>query len=152
MVSWMEFVDLYMYVYMYFWEKRHRCVTLWLSIFREKWICNDTLSFYSFVSDYVWNWHVIVIYFMYGIEESNVIRENIFYNIWYIFREKQLRCENVFYCVFMTVRGTNTSWKPLIFFLNPFIWTFISLIIFHSVPILNRFIPLVIVTDITWVC
>ena len=41
-----EFVDWYMYVYMYFWERRRCCVTIWFYNFREKFLCHDTLTFY----------------------------------------------------------------------------------------------------------
>ena len=44
-VSWLGFVDLYMYVYMYFWDKWPLRVTLWLYIFGEKWIFHDKFHY-----------------------------------------------------------------------------------------------------------
>ena len=42
-VSWLGFLDWYMYVYMYCQEKRPICVTLWFSVFGERLIGNKIL-------------------------------------------------------------------------------------------------------------
>ena len=111
------------------------------------------LLFIRFVLASIWKWHALVMYFIYGIEESGVSRENLCYNIWYVFKDKQLRCENDFYHVFITVRGMTLSRSPLITLCySPFLRTFIYLTIFHSVQIFYRFIPLVSVYAIKCVC
>ena len=40
------FEDWYMYVYMYWWDKRPCCVTIWFHIFEYKLLGHDTLNFY----------------------------------------------------------------------------------------------------------
>ena len=42
------FEDWYMYVYMYWWDKRPCCVTIWLYISEYNLLGHDTLTFYSF--------------------------------------------------------------------------------------------------------
>ena len=42
------FVNWYMYVYMYFWDRWYHLVTVWIYIFGDKWIFHKTLTFYSF--------------------------------------------------------------------------------------------------------
>ena len=143
----------YMYVYMYCWEKQPRCVTLWLSVFGDKWLCHDTLIFYSFVSASIWKWKFVFMYFIYVIEEIDVNQENLSCIIWYICKEKQLCWEKYFYYMFISVRGMIISLSVLITICyRTFIRTYKSLATFQYVLIFNRFITLVSVTAITWVC
>ena len=101
------FVDWYMYVYMYGWDIWRHCVTIWLYVFGEKWLCRDTLNFYlsvwlyvfgdkwlfhdahtciHFVSSSSWKWYAIFIYSIYGIDENDVSRENLYYFIFHFNR------------------------------------------------------------------
>ena len=50
-------------------------------------------------------------YSIYGIEDKDNIQENLCYNISY-FKEKQLRCESYFYCVFIIVQVNDQVMKP----------------------------------------
>ena len=76
-----EFVDWYMYVYMYFWERQPRCVTLWFSVFREKRIGHDYLPFYSFC-------------FIFHLELTCSL--HVFY-LWYRGKRHQLRKTLLYY-------------------------------------------------------
>ena len=71
----------------------------------------ELLIFIHFVSASIWKWNALVVYFVFGIEESNVRREKNWYIIWYIFKETQLCCENSFYCAFITVKGDKNTIK-----------------------------------------
>ena len=102
------------------------------------------LLFIHFVSADIWNWHYLVMYSIYGIEESYVSQDNLCYPIWYICKDKQLRRENCVFLCLLLHRGTTTSWNHLItLFYSLFLHAFIYLAIFHYVSIFNGFIPLV---------
>ena len=91
-------------------------------------------------------------YSIYGIEESEASRKNLYYIIWYLCKWKQLNCENYFYHVFITSQGNGHVIKSLTnICLHPFPWKLIYLTRFNSVPIFNRLITLVSANSITCV-
>ena len=121
-----------MYVYMYFWERRPRRLTRWLYIFGEKWLGNDYLTFCSFFSASVWKWHAPFMYSIYGIQESDVSQENIYYIIWYLKRNNCV-LKNIFIVYLLLQRGLKTSLIPLI---TLFYITFLrTLILFDDISL-----------------
>ena len=118
-------VNWYMYVYMYCWERQTCNLNLWFSIFGEKWLGHDFLNFYSFVSYYLWKWHVIFMHYIYGIEESGVSWENLCYIIWYLKRNNCIVKTLFIACLLLQGRMT-TPWSHLItIFCTHFLRTFI---------------------------
>ena len=118
------FADWYMYVYMYLWEKRRCRLTVWLYVFGEKWICHDTLNFYSFCFIFrlkvTCSLHVLHLWY----RKTMPVKKTFI--ILFCIKEKQLRCDKYFYCVFIIVRGTTTSWSSLITICySPFLQKFI---------------------------
>ena len=89
------------------------------------------LIFILFVSALIWKLYFIFMYYIYGIGESILSRENLCYIIWCIFKQKQINCEKYFYCVFITVMEITTQPSPLITIYRPFIRTFIYLTRLH---------------------
>ena len=87
-----------MHVYIYFCEKQPRRVNLWFSVFEEKLLCHETLTFYSFFKASIWNLHALIMYSIYGIEEIDVSRENLCYILW-CKKRKQLCFETLLSCV-----------------------------------------------------
>ena len=54
-IFWLGLADRYMYVFMYLWKKPPHCVTLLVYVFGEKWLCHDSLIFYSFFQLPFWS-------------------------------------------------------------------------------------------------
>ena len=48
---------------------------------------HETLTFINFVSDFIWEWHDLFMYFIYAIEESDASQEHLCYVIWYLKRK-----------------------------------------------------------------
>ena len=99
--------------------------------------------FIHFYSASSCKWNAIFVYSIYGIEESDVSGENLYYIIWYLKRKKCI-VKNLFIMCLLLQRGINTPWIPLIIICySIFFQTFIYLEIFHSVSIFKGFIMLV---------
>ena len=65
---------------------------------------------------------------------------------YFVFKQKQVCCENNFYRGFIIVKGITASWSPLLnICYSSFLWTFIHVTRFQSVSIFNGFISLVII-------
>ena len=125
-----EFLDWYIYEYMYCWEIRNFCVTVWFYFFWAKCIFMTLVLFIHCVPSYVWKWHDLFVYSMYDTEEKISVKKTSF--ILFVIKEKH---------VFIIVRETNTSGSPLISILNShFFRTFIYLMRFQSVSIFIEFI------------
>ena len=141
-------IDVCMYIY--YWERWSRCVTIWLYFFGEK----MTLSWHSYFSSFFFGFHLEVTWSIYVFcvwyrGKQRQSRISLLY--YFLFKEKQLHCENfLLSCVYIISRGDKDAMK--LFnnsFYSPFPRTLIYLTIFYSVSIFNDFIPLVSVFAIT---
>ena len=102
------------------------------------------LIFIIFVSYSICKWHTLLIYYVYGIEESNSSQEKNPLLYYLVLKEKQLCLENYFYRMFNITKGNDHVMKPFNnYFYCHFIRKFIYLTTFHSISIFNGFIPLV---------
>ena len=114
-----------------------------LYFWRENDFFTTLLLFIHFVSASIWKWYDIFMYSNYGIDESDVSRENLCCIIWYLKRNNCI-VKNIFIACLLLLGETITSWSPLITLCySPFLRTFINLTRFHSVSIFNGFIMLV---------
>ena len=133
-----------MYVYMYFCKIKPCLVTIFFLFLERKWICHDTLTFYSFCFSFHLEGkcsHVLNLW--YRGKRRQYIKPLLYY---LEFKEKQLRCENTLIVFIIIIKRLKTSRSPLITnCYSQFLPKFIHLTIFHSVSIFNGFIPLVIV-------
>ena len=66
--------------------------------------------FIIFVSTYIWKWHDIDMYFIYGVEESGASRENFCYIIWDV-KINDCIAKNIFIVCLALQRGIATSWS-----------------------------------------
>ena len=137
---------------MYFWEKKPCRVTIWICVFGDKLLCHETFNFYSFcLSFYLEVTRFIFVLHLWHRWKQLKPRKPLLYYL--LFNDKQLRCENYFYHVFITVRQNEHVMKPLNnYFYSPFLQKFIYLKIFQSVSILNMFILSVRIYAIICVC
>ena len=138
-----------MYVFVYCREKRSSRVNLRFSIFGEKRLCHETLTFYSFCFslclEVTCSRHVLHLWYR---GKWPQLRKPLLYYLVYIRKDKQLHCENYFYYVFITAQGNDHVIKTLKTFFHLFLRKFIYLTIFHSISIFNGFIELMRVCDI----
>ena len=127
------FSDWYMYIYMYGWERWRHHVIVWLYVFGEKWLDNETLTFYSFCFSFHLEvtWYLCVFHLWY--RRNWCQSENLCYIIWYLERNNCV-VKTLFIVCLLLQRGMTTSGILLItFWYSTFIRTFIQLTKFHSV-------------------
>ena len=102
-----------------------------------KWLFHYTLTFYFFVSDSIWKWHTIFVYYICGIEESKVIQENLCYIILYVNRNN-CTVKNLFIVCLLFQKGMTTLRTPFInlfiipFFRRLFSWKYFILYQFST--------------------
>ena len=135
-----EWVCGLIYVCIYVFLRQPHCVTLWFYVFREKRIVHDYLPFYSFCfsfhSEVTCSLHVF--YLCYRGKRHQLRKPLLYYFDIYVNRNKCI-LKTLFIVSLLMHRIITTSCRPLITLCcSPFIWMFIYLKRFHSVPIFQR--------------
>ena len=125
------FEDWYICMNICIFEIRPHRIPFCLSIFGEKWVCRDSLTFHPFLFcfqlEVTCTLHLYVavfcvttsgLYFhvfrLWCRGKRRQLTKSLSYYL--VFKEKRLCCENSFYRVLIIVRGITTSWNPLITF------------------------------------
>ena len=144
------FADWYIYVYMYCWERRTLCVTLFFYISERNDCVTTILLFIHFTKFHLEVTSPHHVHSIYGTEESSASWGNLSFIIWYICKYKQLHYEKYFIMFLLLNRGMTKSWSFLItisivsLFGHLFIWWH-----FTMLPFSTGLITLVIVYAIT---
>ena len=141
------FLDLYMYVYMYGWERLFCCVTVWLYFFGENYLVMALLLFINFSAS-IWNWHALFVYSFYDIWGNDASQKT--FVIYFGFKIETTALWKIFLLCLWLQMGMTTSWILLITLCYSTFYLDIYLVDeIHFVSIFNGYIPLVSVNFIT---